>query len=240
MAIRFPRLPPGALERGINSRPNPGFNYYANQPQPQPGQSKTVLHAPPVVPDDLETFSHTGVVPTTYVQLNFSEGNSIVTANVSILAKQANVSESFLEPANSWASRTSFSACCLPWAIGFTCKPCWAPLPFATAPPASTTRDATARRLSRASAAWASMWRSRRVAQVHLCARRRGARPDQRRLVQHHTGRVEQLRGPGRGQHLRGPCARGRGLQPTGAWVPWSGDISCAPSVKTTGRDLGP
>ena len=45
---------------------------------PQPGQSGTTLHTPPAVPDDLETFSHTGVVPTTYVQLNFSEGTSIV------------------------------------------------------------------------------------------------------------------------------------------------------------------
>ena len=77
------------LNMGIGSRPNP-----------RPGQSSTVLHAPPVVPDDLETFSHTGVVPTTYVQLNFSEGNSIITANVSVLARQANVSESFLEPAD--------------------------------------------------------------------------------------------------------------------------------------------
>jgi len=39
-------------------------------------------------------------VPTTYAQLNFSEGNSIISANVSILAKQANVSESFIEPAS--------------------------------------------------------------------------------------------------------------------------------------------
>jgi len=77
------------LNMGINSRLSPG-----------PGQSKLVLHAPPVVPDDLETFSHTGVTPTTYAQLNFSEGNSIVTGNVSIVAKQANVSESFLEPAD--------------------------------------------------------------------------------------------------------------------------------------------
>ena len=76
---------------------NCGFN---TRPNPLPGQSSTVLHAPPVVPDDLETFSHTGVVPTTYAQLNFSEGNSIVSANVSIIAKQANVSESFLEPAD--------------------------------------------------------------------------------------------------------------------------------------------
>jgi hypothetical protein len=75
------------LNMGLNSRLNPG-----------PGQSSLVLHAPPVVPDDLETFSHTGVVQTTYAQMNFSEGNSIVSANISIVAKQANASESFLEP----------------------------------------------------------------------------------------------------------------------------------------------
>lgn len=75
------------LRVGLNSRQNP-----------RAGQSSYVMHAPPVVPDDLETFSHTGVVPTPYAQLNFSYGNSIVTANVSILALQANVSTSFYDP----------------------------------------------------------------------------------------------------------------------------------------------
>jgi hypothetical protein len=69
-------------------------------PAVREGQSSTALHAPPVVPDDLETFSHTGVIPTTYAQLNLSEGNGIVTANLSILARQTNVSETFLEPAS--------------------------------------------------------------------------------------------------------------------------------------------
>jgi hypothetical protein len=84
------------LNAGINSRhaAAPG------QPDVRPGQSSTVLHSPPVVPDDFETFSHTGVVPTTYAQLNFSDGNKFVTANVSILARQANASESFVEPAS--------------------------------------------------------------------------------------------------------------------------------------------
>ena len=77
------------LNAGIGSRVNP-----------MPGQSHTTLHSPPVVPDDLETFSHTGVVPTTYAQINFSEGNSVVTGLVSIVAKQANASTSFLEPAS--------------------------------------------------------------------------------------------------------------------------------------------
>lgn len=74
-----------------------GFNTRAN---PMAGQSKNVLHAPPVVPDDLETFSHTGVIPLTYAKLNFSEGNNIVAANISIVARQANASISFLEPAD--------------------------------------------------------------------------------------------------------------------------------------------
>lgn len=75
------------LRVGLNTRLNP-----------RPGQSGTVLHAPPVVPDDLETFSHTGVVPTPYALLNFSYGNSIITANASIMAQQANVSTSFYDP----------------------------------------------------------------------------------------------------------------------------------------------
>jgi hypothetical protein len=87
------------LNIGINSRANPGMGASMST-LPVTDQSGTVFHTPPVVPDDLETFSHTGVVPTTYAQLNFSEGNSIVTANVSILARQAEVSESFLEPAD--------------------------------------------------------------------------------------------------------------------------------------------
>ena len=85
------------LNAGINTR----SNIAATDPSKaaKPGQSNLVLHAPPVVPDDLETFSHTGVVPTTYAQINFSEGNSVVTGNVSIVARQANASTTFLEPA---------------------------------------------------------------------------------------------------------------------------------------------
>ncbi len=74
----------------------------------RPGQSNTVLHSPPLVPDDFETFSHTSVIPMTYVQLNFSDGNSVVAANLSIVARQANVSESFLEPASQLGINDAF------------------------------------------------------------------------------------------------------------------------------------
>jgi hypothetical protein len=61
-------------------------------------QEKLVLHAPPVVPDDRDSFSYTGVVPQPYVQLNFSYGNSIVTGNVFILARNASNATSFFDP----------------------------------------------------------------------------------------------------------------------------------------------
>ncbi|MGC4086911.1 MAG: hypothetical protein QM756_03225 [Polyangiaceae bacterium] len=75
------------LRAGLNTRDNP-----------LPGQQETVLHAPPVVPDDLETFSHTGVVPTPFTQLNFSYGNSIVTGTVTLLARVNSVSAGFFDP----------------------------------------------------------------------------------------------------------------------------------------------
>ena len=77
------------LRVGLNTRENPTGD-----------QSKLVLHAPPVVPDDRETFSHTSVVPTPYAQMNFSYGNSIVTGNVILLARTANVSTGFFDPSS--------------------------------------------------------------------------------------------------------------------------------------------
>lgn len=71
---------------------------FADREDPTEDQSDTVLHAPPQVPDDLETFSHTGVMPTPFAQLNLSYGNSIVTGTVSIVARQANVATGFFDP----------------------------------------------------------------------------------------------------------------------------------------------
>lgn len=64
---------------------------------PGNGQSKTTLHAPPVVPDDLDTFQHTGVVPLPYAQMNFSYGNSVVTGNIILLARNATSAASFFD-----------------------------------------------------------------------------------------------------------------------------------------------
>lgn len=76
------------LRVGINERNVPA----------RPGQSETVLHAPPIVPDDLETFSHTGVMPVTYAQLNFTYGNALVAGTATIVAREATVSTGFFDP----------------------------------------------------------------------------------------------------------------------------------------------
>jgi hypothetical protein len=75
------------LRVGLNSREAAG-----------PGQSDSVLHSPPVVPDDLETFSHTGVVPSPYGQLNFSYGNNLVVGTATIVARETSVSAGFFDP----------------------------------------------------------------------------------------------------------------------------------------------
>src|SRR5262245_40952642 len=76
------------LRVGINERDVPA----------RAGQSETVLHSPPIVPDDLETFSHTGVVPVTYAQLNFTYGNALVAGTATIVAREATVSTGFFDP----------------------------------------------------------------------------------------------------------------------------------------------
>ncbi len=91
------------LRAGLNTRENR-----------EPGQSKTVLHAPPVVPDDLETFSHTGVVPTPYTQLNFSYGNSVATGTVSLVAKVPSVSAGFLDPSAQLGINDAFGSIRIP------------------------------------------------------------------------------------------------------------------------------
>ena len=51
------------------------------------GQSGTVIHTPPLIPQDLRTFSYTGVVPTPWVQLDFTYGNSVVSATAILAAR---------------------------------------------------------------------------------------------------------------------------------------------------------
>jgi hypothetical protein len=61
-------------------------------------QHEGVLHAPPVVPDYIDSFTYTSIVPNPYAQLNFSYGNSVVTGTVIVLAETAVTAQSFFNP----------------------------------------------------------------------------------------------------------------------------------------------
>lgn len=69
------------------------------RPNPTAGQSGLVLHAPPLVPGDVRDFSYTGVVPNPWMQLNFSYGNSTVSATVIIAGTSAIDAAGYSDPA---------------------------------------------------------------------------------------------------------------------------------------------
>jgi hypothetical protein len=54
-----------------------------------PGQSSTVLHSPPLVPQDLRRFEYTGAMPAPWMQLNFLYGNSTVYATAILVGTSA-------------------------------------------------------------------------------------------------------------------------------------------------------
>lgn len=56
---------------------------------PAPGQASTALHSPPLIPQDRTRFEYTGVVPSPWIQLNFSYGNSTISATAIIAAQAA-------------------------------------------------------------------------------------------------------------------------------------------------------
>jgi hypothetical protein len=73
-----------------------GFNTRAGAVTTQ--QHNDVIHAPPVVPDYMDSFTYTTVVPQPYTQLNFSYGNSVVTGNVILLSRTATDAQQFFNP----------------------------------------------------------------------------------------------------------------------------------------------
>jgi len=75
------------LSIGMGQRPNP----YA-------GQKKLTMHTPPRIPGDIESFDYTGIMPMPYAQLNFSYGNSFVSANVIIAARSVTDASAYFNP----------------------------------------------------------------------------------------------------------------------------------------------
>jgi len=82
-----------------------GFNERDN---PLPGQGKTVVHNPPLIPLNSRSFSHTGVVPTPYGQLNFSYGNSLLSATLILAAENFTEATGLYNPVEQLGARDAF------------------------------------------------------------------------------------------------------------------------------------
>ena len=72
---------------GINTRERAYYTQYT-----------TVLHSPPLVPDDYDRFEHTGVMGHPWVQLNFSYGNSAAVATIIVAAKTVSNASGYFNP----------------------------------------------------------------------------------------------------------------------------------------------
>jgi hypothetical protein len=68
------------------------------RPNPLPGQSSTVLHSPPLIPQDLRSFDYTGAIPSPWLQLNFIYGNQTVSATAIIAGTSATDAAGFFNP----------------------------------------------------------------------------------------------------------------------------------------------
>ena len=85
------------LTLGLNERDNPA-----------PGQGKTVVHNPPLIPNNSRSFTHTGVVPTAYGQLNFTYGNSLLAATLILGAENFTDATGLYNPVEQLGARDAF------------------------------------------------------------------------------------------------------------------------------------
>jgi hypothetical protein len=86
---------------------------------PMPGQSATVLHAPPVMAQDLRSFEYTGAVPASWVQLNFTYGNSTVAATTILAARALSDAAGYYNPVDQLGVNDAYLTVNLTKHIGF-------------------------------------------------------------------------------------------------------------------------
>ena len=77
------------MELGLHDRPNPS-----------PGQSDTVLHSPPIIPQYPRGFEYTGVIPNPWGQLNLTYGNSTISATTVLAAGTFSSAQSWYDVTN--------------------------------------------------------------------------------------------------------------------------------------------
>ncbi len=77
------------LELGVHERPNPLV-----------GQSGTVLHSPPIIPQNPRGFEYTGVIPSSWGQLNLTYGNSTISATTILAAATFSNAQTWYDTVN--------------------------------------------------------------------------------------------------------------------------------------------
>lgn len=65
---------------------------------PPAGQDGTIFHTPPLVPQNFRRFNYTGALPTPWLQLNMSYGNSTLSGTVILAATAATEAEAVYDP----------------------------------------------------------------------------------------------------------------------------------------------
>jgi len=75
---------------------------------PMAGQSATVLHTPPLMAQDLRSFEYTAAVPSTWVQLNFTYGNSTISATTVLAARTVTDAAGYYNPVDQLGVNDAF------------------------------------------------------------------------------------------------------------------------------------
>lgn len=85
------------MKLGLHDRENPG-----------PGQADLALHSPPLIPQDYRSFEYTGAIPQTWVQLNFTYGNSRISGTVVLAATALADATGFYNPVEQIGATDAF------------------------------------------------------------------------------------------------------------------------------------
>jgi hypothetical protein len=86
---------------------------------PEPGDSSTVLHSPPLMAQDLRDFEYTGVAPDPWLQLNFIYGNSTVSATTILVGTSALDAAGYYNPVDQMGVNDAFITVNLTKRLGF-------------------------------------------------------------------------------------------------------------------------
>ncbi|HEX7597228.1 MAG TPA: hypothetical protein VF518_03375, partial [Polyangia bacterium] len=97
----------------------PAYLGVHDREDPLPGQSGTVLHSPPLVPQDLRSFEYVGVVPAPWLQLNLLYGNSTLYATAILAGTTAMDAAGYHNLADQFGVNDAFITANLTKTFGF-------------------------------------------------------------------------------------------------------------------------